>query len=381
MPRMYFQPTRPRTHAIGRLNGCALAVAIVVLLVVSAVARADVEPNDSVIDAQGPLLSGGPWSGTVAGSDMDVYVFYVAGPARVDVALTATSGSCVIGAVRNDPGFPVASGGADGGQTRDLTLDTPAGTSRWFLQVNGGIDLCGGGDYQFTLASTGGRLVDGPVFSPSTAVTAGINDEDAPFGPLRSDVNYSGLLRSETEDDFLYFETPPGAQQVDVQVASANSGCDLSWTVDAPDNDDLPYPILFGMAFANGVDEQQFTSPSTPTRFVLDVTPDCAPAPWVVRVSAPGGLVTPAPSSQQQGGTGSTGASQLDGTQGTGGVQSSSSCTTARRALATARKTLARKRHALLVAHSHAARHAAARRLRAARDRYRSARRRVHTVC
>lgn len=348
------------------------------LLVVCGPAHAEAEPNDTILDAQGPVLSAGPWSGTIAaGGDTDMYLLYVSGPAQLDIDFTMTSGSCGLATLRTaDFGYPAASLQASVGQSGHLTTDTLTGTSSWLLQIDGDGVKCAG-DYQFAVTVVGGALVGGPAFTPSTMVSALADDEDTGFGPLVSDINYGGVLKGDDDENWLYFTTAPGVHEIDVQVASA--GCDLWWSIEDHDPSSAEDNVDNHLVWANTVDELTFSSPAKSTRYDIDLSNSCVPLTWTVRVSAPGALLSPPLSPTQQGGAGNSSATGQGNTPvGTGG---DTSCDRARHVLATAKRRLETARHALLIGRTQAIRHAAARRLRAARRSYRIARRRVRIRC
>src|SRR6478735_12086542 len=176
-----------------------LAVVLAFGLGVSPAARADVEPNAHIRDAEGPLLSPGPWSGSVGGADArDMYVLYVSGPAQLQLSFSLTAGECVDAPLQNDDNTDRVQAYAAAGQTGQATIAAPAGRSRWFIVVQGydGYRCNGAGDYQFTVSADGGQLVSGPAFSPAQSISALATTADQAFGPLQAGTTYQGTIAS-----------------------------------------------------------------------------------------------------------------------------------------------------------------------------------------
>ena len=75
-----------------------------VMLALPAVAQAEVEPNNTFIQAEGPLSAAAPTTGAIFNNeDRDWFVVYVNGQTQTDIVLTATkANSCTLYAYMYD---------------------------------------------------------------------------------------------------------------------------------------------------------------------------------------------------------------------------------------------------------------------------------------
>jgi len=372
------------------------------------VVRADTEPNAHVYDAE-PLTGAGPWSGSITTGEtdaQDMYVFYVQGPAQIQLTFTRTSGSCFDAQLQNDDNSDrVDPESPANGEPEQATINAPAGISRWRLIVYSYaanvyvpypyVSPCKGGpdDYRFAIDPVGGQLATGPVFSPGRPTNALAETADQAFGPLVAGTTYKGTIVSEEDNDWLYFITTPGAHQVQVSVANPDNadladrensgGCDVWWTVDNHnvDDEDEDPPFADGNRIeADTANLVTFTSPAKPTRYDIQMYGDCPSAEWIAQVDGAGAVSQD--TSLLPVSAGGTGPEPPGGGSDTSGPGAGpKACASARKALKAAARRRARARHALLTGPTRASRHAAAVKLRKARRAHRKALRRVRAAC
>jgi hypothetical protein len=206
-------------------------------LALPAVAMADVEPNNGIAEAEGPVAGGVVNTGAVANStDLDTYFFYVNGQQQIDVKVTdANGGECL------DAGF----GDADNdylaeasymreAQSRDFNYSTPSGVNRYYLTFD---NHCPGEvKYSFTI-SPGAAVVGGA--STLVPVPTGEPNENAEqaFGPLLGGVAYTGEIQTQNDEDWFKFYTAPGTHQFDIAMTQL-SGCEVDVELESAGEDD-----------------------------------------------------------------------------------------------------------------------------------------------
>jgi hypothetical protein len=199
----------------------SLSLAVALVLAGSVPAYADVEPNNGVWQAEGPLVNS-----VVRGSvpvrddgdnDVDTYLFYIQGPTRLSLARTVGSHECRL-FLTNADGRPLLS-------DTDASLFTdgyavPGGTHRFFVRVeNQG--FCGS-SYEFRIQPAG-ALVSGPPM-PAGEPTAEPNESSRrPWGPLSPSTWYAGSIETSNDEDWFLLYTRPGVHQLDVSVLGKRS--------------------------------------------------------------------------------------------------------------------------------------------------------------
>lgn len=259
-----------------------LAIVSAVLLCgsLAASATADVEPNNGIAEAEGPLSGGVSYTGLVANAnDVDTYVFYVAGEVPLDVHVASTSNSCL----------EVTLGNADNStlqETRlnnaedDLTYTTTAGLNRFYLQFQRCFDETGG-PYSFSI-SPGSAIVSGPSTLGQNAVP-GLHEYAAQaFGPLGANTAYTDTLLTSNDQNWLTFFTPLGEEPVDVEATRLEpGGCNYeNLSVDKAQVE-LQWDVWTHYAFTSAASAQHFIS-----------SEDCQGMTWEVIVKA--ALLAPA---------------------------------------------------------------------------------------
>jgi hypothetical protein len=200
-----------------------LAALLGLFFALAATAQADVEPNDYIYQAEGPISGGTKITGAIAAGDLgDDYVFYVQGITQLHLTGPADNG-CTTAELRDTDG---------NGLPNDYT--TPAGTNRFFVAVyyyDNDYDCTrsSGYNYSFQL-DPGSAVVTGAGKQP--IVDTGEPNEDSAhaWGPLAAGSWYKQTLETSNDADWLLFYTAPGPHQIDIQTTRVN---DPSWCSDS----------------------------------------------------------------------------------------------------------------------------------------------------
>jgi hypothetical protein len=186
-----------------------------ILLAGSACALADVEPNDVISQAEGPIAGGVPVAGTYGTpDDFDYYVFYVQGQQQIHLHQSTPDGCSAL--LLDTSGNEVP---------EDFT--TPSGLNRYFVVVGRDSsfdDDCGGQSYTFQV-DPASAIVTGPAIDRSFVQTGEPNESQAQAGgPLAGGVNYRGSIDTDNDEDWFYFFVAPGVHQVEATVTSPGPG-------------------------------------------------------------------------------------------------------------------------------------------------------------
>jgi hypothetical protein len=195
--------------ALKALNLAAL-LCLAVMLGAASFARADLEPNQPLPHAEGPLAGGATYSGT-APSETDWYFFYVTGGTELDIAITLPaseiSDSCFSASLYGRDGDTKSLASSQGyyqGTTQHLLYRTPPGTPQL---------------YYFTATSRECEHLNyGFQIGPSASIVAGPNPFASPVmapepnesrqqaaGPLAGGTVYSGVKSTINDADWFYF--------------------------------------------------------------------------------------------------------------------------------------------------------------------------------
>jgi hypothetical protein len=201
----------------GRRVGVALT-AILVSLVPAASAFGDVEPNDHIYDAEGPVAGGVNVPGTLAPGDWDdYYLVYVQGQQQIHFSFADGSANsyddCLSAELLDADGNSVAA---------DYT--TGASTTQFYVHVHrdGSSSCSGGPGYSFRI-DPGAALVGGPGKQPIAATGEPNESPDQAVGPLLPGVWYTGRMETSNDQDWLFFYTQPGTHQLDVRITAPTS--------------------------------------------------------------------------------------------------------------------------------------------------------------
>jgi len=196
-------------------------LATLVLLAGSAAALADVEPNDIISQAEGPIAGGTQITGTLGTpDDVDYFYFYVQGQQQIH--LTATLADA------EECGYQLED--TDGARLpSDYT--TPPGLNRYYVHIYGS-EFCTPGPWSFEV-DPGSAVVSGPSIDRSFVQTGEPNESEAQAeGPLAGGVNYRGSIDTSNDEDWFFFYVAPGTHQIDVAVTNpTTSGCNAQVTL------------------------------------------------------------------------------------------------------------------------------------------------------
>jgi hypothetical protein len=214
-----------------------VAVSALVVLALPAVAMADVEPNDGVTQAEGPLAGGVTYTGVVANStDLDTYFFYVNGQQQLHILVTETGGGECLDARFGDSDNEYLSEKSylHEGQSGEFTYSTPPGVNRYYLEL----DSHCSGETKYSFAITpGAALVGGAGTLPPTPTGEPNENIEQASGPLLGGVAYAGEIQTQNDEDWFKFYTAPGTHQFDVAVTEV-SGCEVEAELKSPVEDE-----------------------------------------------------------------------------------------------------------------------------------------------
>lgn len=244
-----------------------LAAALLALLIAAPMATADVEPNDGIVQPEGPIAGGVAYTGTRANADDDDwYVFYVASQTQLDIAFTST-GPCYAEAdLLTGDGFEIDEADASSNTTDHILYTTPIGTQRYLLVVDEG---CAGATYSFRL-DPGAAIVPGPGATPAQPTSEPNENAGQAVGPLAGGTPYAGSIDTQNDEDWFYFYAA-GVTPFDLAVTRSTGGCapEVSLYRDSSSNSsiDTVYPS------ANTTAHIVYTP--TAGKYVVGVTDGC----------------------------------------------------------------------------------------------------------
>jgi hypothetical protein len=282
-------PRRWRTAA-------AVVTALSALGLASATpALADVEPNNVISQAEGPVGGGVPVLGTISTpDDADYYVIYAASQQQIHLTstdLTNNSTNCLLVSLEDTNGRGVES---------DFT--TPLGTNRYFVHVDyyDGSGCTVPLSYRFEV-DPGGAVVGGPPLDHALSQTGEPNETAGQaIGPLAGDVNYIGAHETTNDEDWFYFYVPPGTHQFDLsttQPSEGSSSCESEVTLYGSPTTSIQYATAGWALFAHI--NQTLTGPSQYFVRAGVEDDDCLGYRWQFRIETPAAvtstLMTPPP--------------------------------------------------------------------------------------
>jgi hypothetical protein len=200
---------------------------LIALLVLPATAYADVEPNDHVFQAEGPVTGGAPIPGTIFNdADDDWYLAYVSSQTQTDVVVASTTTGCSLQARLYDGDL-----GRQASETLSsepeihLRYTTPPGTTRMFVRVSGWLGTCANEPYTVTL-NPAPAYVTGEPASGGTPVPEPNEAPEQAAGPLAGGLIHSGALETVNDTDWLYFHTA-GPAELDIPVTEPFGNCSV----------------------------------------------------------------------------------------------------------------------------------------------------------
>ncbi len=254
----------------------------------AAAARADSEPNNALVQAEGPIAGGTDISGSLpTGQDEDWYVLYIKDQQQVHLTYSSDPG-CTDFTLRDTDG---------NGLSDDYT--SPPGTNRFFVQVAKRFSDCDPSTYKFRI-DPGAAVVSGPAM-PKPEATGEPNESNLQAaGPLQGGVAYAGSLDTANDQDWFYFYTPGGAHQLDLSATGpALDSCGVSLTLTTAGGDQIGYAT----PDSNYVNHITFTSADAATYLVHAehaYSDDCVPAHWQFEIDPADSVTTSAPGDSGQ---------------------------------------------------------------------------------
>ena len=199
-----------------------LAIVFVLALAVpsAALAATEVEPNDGIEQADGPLTAGTNFDGTLSSSpDVDWYVLYVSGQGQLDLTLTNRGTCCdtVTAYLLDHDGGSLNSASAytSSGADTDHVLYTTPGAGVYYVYVTGDVDD------PYRLRATG-PLTGGSRPGPGQVTPNDNPTRESAYGPLLGSL-YEGRIDADGEQDWFYFYTN-GAGTFDVTLTALRGG-------------------------------------------------------------------------------------------------------------------------------------------------------------
>jgi hypothetical protein len=251
-----------------------IAAALVALLIGAPAASADVEPNNGIVQPEGPIAGGVAYTGALASdNDDDWYVFYVASQTQLDISFTTPgSSSCSTYATfRDSDGDDIDYASASPNATDHVLYTTPVGVHRYFLVVDSG---CAGATYSFSL-DPAAAIVPGLGATPAQPTSEPNENAGQAFGPFAGGTPYAGSVDTQNDQDWFYFYAA-GVTPFDLAVTRTTGGCTpyVSLYRDNSENDSI-----------DSVSPQENTTAHivyTPTagKYVIGVTASCAGASY-----------------------------------------------------------------------------------------------------
>jgi hypothetical protein len=194
------------------VSACALAMAAIG----PPIAGADVEPNSSIFEPEGPALQAGPFDGTLSAADDrdDWYVVYVDGVHQLHLNGGLDDPGCGTLRLTDRDGTPIAS---------DFT--SSPGLHRYFVRASlSPFGPCADTGYSFTI-DPAGAFVEGPGKLPFLG-TQEPNDTRADAGgPLGPNAWYFSGLETINDQDWMRLYTRGGRHRIELEIATYGSTC------------------------------------------------------------------------------------------------------------------------------------------------------------
>jgi hypothetical protein len=340
------------------------AVALALCLGAPAAALADVEPNDGITQAEGPLAGAVTYSGALStDNDVDWYAFYVAGQTQLDISVTVPADSPCGGwfdeaDLLDTDGQYIASAEPDVNETQHILYTTPPGTNRFLLTF----DACNGYKYSFRL-DPGSAIVSGPGIVAPAATGEPNESPDQAFGPLLGGTPYAGRIDTLNDEDWFYFYTG-GAGALDVSLTGTDGGCSADGTLYAAS--DVNESLASASADANETEHLRYTA-SGAGKFLVHVEDGCIGTGYQLRVDPSTAIVPALPA--------------LAPPPPAAAPQPSSRCIRARHGVRRWRAAIRRTKGKLRLVHTRAARRVLKHKLAAERRTLKRAKDRVTIYC
>lgn len=253
-------------HAAG-----AFVLAALLVLAFQGTAWADSEPNDNIIQAEGPLVSAKVYTGSAqTENDVDYYYLYAAPQTQLKLNFTAVACRKDVTVYDangvNASGLPESSVYSDSPEV--LSYTTPPAVTRLFISVTS--SSCADRSYSFQLdanqpltvgPSLAGAIV--PIPEPNESIPQA-------FGPITGGQYYFAATDTSNDVDWAYFYTAAGTQQIDISLINVSANCGRFSTMLTREGSDVESKT----AYSGQVIHYNLTSQAS-ARYELGLTEGC----------------------------------------------------------------------------------------------------------
>jgi hypothetical protein len=200
----------------------AAAALTLLVLIAPAAARADTEPNNGLLQAEGPIAGGQAHDGASGtDNDTDWYVFYANSQVELDITTSASEDCEGRLYLMDADGSTIDSTYIEQDAVNHIQYTTPVGVNRFYLQA-----WCNytGRHYRFTINPAAGVTTGPAAFGPTTPLGEPNESRGQALGPLAGGVDYEGVKGTDNDEDWFYFyATGPRALEI---TATASDNCD-----------------------------------------------------------------------------------------------------------------------------------------------------------
>jgi|GEM_PF-4961005 len=214
-------------------------VAALMFLIVAAQACADIEPNNTLANAEGPLAAGASYSGSVAPVEdsSDTYLFYVSGQGNFDIQMVDQASLSKTGCypylaagladangrhlIPSSDEIPTIGSGTAilPGKELRLAWTSRPGVHAYYFLVDSDFSECGATPYQFSVtASAGASIVAGPPMPRVMTVASENLTPHQAVGPLTAGIGYEQTFPMSGERQWYWFVAAPGTHTLDIMT-------------------------------------------------------------------------------------------------------------------------------------------------------------------
>jgi hypothetical protein len=271
----------------------AAAALTLAMLIAPAAARADVEPNNGLLQAEGPLVGGQTYAGTAGTSnDRDWYVFYANSQVELDLTFTTPDDCDGSASLYNGDGGYIDEAYIAEDFVSHIRYTTPIGVNRFYVSV-----YCDTAQhYELTVNPATGLTTGPSPFGMPTPLGEPNESRAQAIGPLAGGVDYEGVQGTDNDADWFYFYVA-GPRALDIATTSRDD-CDGSLTLYNSRGSSVgeSYPSL------NGIGHITYTAPAGVTKMFISAGCDTTrhyqfridPADAVVAAPPPPPVTSPA---------------------------------------------------------------------------------------
>lgn len=215
------------------LSRAGLLLAVICCLLAPAMARADVEPNNNLVEAEGPLGTG-TMSGAISpGDEGDWYWVQLGGQQQVtltvELAEPNTCARFLTFDLRNADGEKITELSPDAASNFEPTtkasysFSTPAASTTYYLNIFyyvGRLETTCAYRVSFSPASA---IAPAPTKPPVVTVPEPNESPSQAYGPLKAGVTYQGEIETLNDKDLLYLNVRAGRT---VKARAIAYGCE-----------------------------------------------------------------------------------------------------------------------------------------------------------